>query len=74
MAGQFEVGDRVRALGAGGVPSGTRGTIHEPPLAPPRDMYNVWFDGWAEPRLMHRRDLELADDVLPDRERAVGAD
>jgi hypothetical protein len=71
---QFEVGERVQARGAGLVPSGTRGTIHEAILAPPQDMYYVWFDDSAEPCLMHKRDLELADDALPDRGRATGAD
>jgi hypothetical protein len=73
MAGQFEIGDRVQARGAGLVLSDMYGTIHEV-LVDAQDTYSVWFDGRAEPRLMHARDLELADDALPDRERAVGAD
>jgi hypothetical protein len=54
---QFRVGDRVRARTPGFVPAGPLGTIQQVLLSVP-GMYFVHFDGFAQPRLMHGRDLE----------------
>jgi hypothetical protein len=61
---QFKVGDRVQARTTGRVQAGTRGTVQELAYTMP-STYLVLFDGWAEPRLMPERDLELIDDASP---------
>ena len=67
----FQVGARVRARTSGFVPQGTLGTIQQILYSVP-DMYYVQFDGLAQPRLMHARDLERIDDASPpEQQRAV---
>ena len=58
---QFRVGDRVRARTSGFVPAGTLGTIRQV-LYTVTGMYYVDFDGFDQPRLMHRRDLKSVTD------------
>jgi hypothetical protein len=69
----FGVGDRVRARTSGFVPAGTFGTVEQVLVTAP-GMYDVHFDGFVQSHLMHRRDLERADDLPPpDRERTAAA-